>query len=106
MKIPKTLLQAIRYFSDPQVCEDYMREIRWAGKTIGWFMDFKNWLDLYAVQLSLTYIMKGKIMEKQEIANIKAFVEKMDEAGRAAFLMGLAKKDRKELLKAYFNLED
>lgn len=31
MKIPKTLLQAIRYFSEPQVCEDYMREIRWAG---------------------------------------------------------------------------
>ena len=31
MNTPKTLLQAIRYFSDPQICEDYMREIRWAG---------------------------------------------------------------------------
>jgi transposase-like protein len=31
METPKTLLAAVRYFSDPQVCEDYMREIRWAG---------------------------------------------------------------------------
>ena len=31
MDTPKTLLAAIRYFSDPQICEDYMREMRWAG---------------------------------------------------------------------------
>jgi transposase-like protein len=30
-KIPKTLLDAVRYFSDLEVCENYMREIRWAG---------------------------------------------------------------------------
>ena len=29
--IPKTLLDAVRYFSDLEVCEKYMREIRWAG---------------------------------------------------------------------------
>ena len=31
METPKTLLQAVRYFTDLDVCEDYMREIRWAG---------------------------------------------------------------------------
>ncbi len=31
MKTPKTLLQAARYFADPDICENYMREIRWAG---------------------------------------------------------------------------
>jgi transposase-like protein len=31
MKTPKTLLQAVRYFTDLDVCEDYIREIRWAG---------------------------------------------------------------------------
>lgn len=31
METPKTLLQAVRYFSDLNVCENYMREIRWAG---------------------------------------------------------------------------
>lgn len=29
METPKTLLDAVRYFSDLTVCEDYMREIRW-----------------------------------------------------------------------------
>jgi transposase-like protein len=31
MNLPKTLLDAVRYFSDLEVCENYMREIRWAG---------------------------------------------------------------------------
>ena len=31
MNLPKTLLDAVRYFSDLEVCEKYMREIRWAG---------------------------------------------------------------------------
>lgn len=31
MNTPKTLLQAARYFADIAICEDYMREIRWAG---------------------------------------------------------------------------
>ncbi len=29
MDTPKTLLDAVRYFSDVTVCEDYMRSIRW-----------------------------------------------------------------------------
>ena len=29
METPKTLLEAARYFADIEVCEDYMREIRW-----------------------------------------------------------------------------
>jgi transposase-like protein len=31
MDTPKTLLEAARYFADITVCEDYMRDIRWAG---------------------------------------------------------------------------
>ncbi len=31
METPKTLLGAARYFADVEVCEAYMREIRWAG---------------------------------------------------------------------------
>lgn len=31
MNTPKTLLEATRYFADLSVCENYMREIRWAG---------------------------------------------------------------------------
>lgn len=31
MNTPETLLAAVRYFSDREVCEQYMREIRWAG---------------------------------------------------------------------------
>ena len=31
MNLPKTLLAAVRYFSNLEVCENYMREIRWAG---------------------------------------------------------------------------
>lgn len=33
--IPQTLLEAVRYFSDPRVCNDYMREIKWPdGKVV------------------------------------------------------------------------
>jgi transposase-like protein len=32
MDTPKTLLQAARYFADLDVCEKYMREIKWQGK--------------------------------------------------------------------------
>lgn len=31
METPKTLLQAARYFADVEVCEQYMRSIRWPG---------------------------------------------------------------------------
>jgi len=31
METPKTLLQAVRYFTSLDVCEEYIREIRWAG---------------------------------------------------------------------------
>lgn len=27
----ETLIEAIHYFADPTVCDDYMREIRWPG---------------------------------------------------------------------------
>ena len=31
MNTPKTLLQAARYFADLDVCEEFMREIKWLG---------------------------------------------------------------------------
>jgi hypothetical protein len=31
MDIPKTLLQAVRYFANPDTCEEFMREIKWHG---------------------------------------------------------------------------
>ena len=31
MDTPKTLLEAARYFADRNVCEDYMRDLRWQG---------------------------------------------------------------------------
>lgn len=31
MVLPKTLLEAVRYFSDLDRCEDYMRSLRWPG---------------------------------------------------------------------------
>lgn len=31
METPQTLLEAVRYFADREVCEQYMQEIRWAG---------------------------------------------------------------------------
>ena len=31
---PKTLLQAVRYFSDRQVCHDYMRKLKWPSGTV------------------------------------------------------------------------
>jgi len=31
MNTPKTLLQAARYFADLNICEEFMREIRWHG---------------------------------------------------------------------------
>ena len=34
--LPKTLLDAVRYFSDLTVCNDYMRRIKWPdGKPTG-----------------------------------------------------------------------
>lgn len=34
MDIPKTLIEAVRYFADIQVCHDYMRRIKWPGGVI------------------------------------------------------------------------
>lgn len=34
MDLPKTLLDAVRYFSDLDSCEDYMRSLRWPGGRI------------------------------------------------------------------------
>jgi transposase-like protein len=35
MDTPKTLLEAARYFADRNVCEDYMRDLRWqVGKPV------------------------------------------------------------------------
>ena len=31
MDTPKTLLQAARYFADLDICEEFMREIKWHG---------------------------------------------------------------------------
>lgn len=31
MDTPKTLLQAVRYFADPDICENFMWEIKWHG---------------------------------------------------------------------------
>jgi hypothetical protein len=31
---PKTLLEAIRYFSDPEVCQDFMVSLRWPDGTV------------------------------------------------------------------------
>src|SRR5688572_7733287 len=33
--MPRTLMQAVRYFADPDVCEKYMRSIKWPdGKIV------------------------------------------------------------------------
>lgn len=31
---PKTLLAAVRYFSDPAVCNEYMKQVKWPDGTI------------------------------------------------------------------------
>ena len=33
-KLPKTLIEAVRYFSDLRVCHEYMRKIKWPSGTI------------------------------------------------------------------------
>lgn len=33
-EIPATLIEAVRYFSDPANCNDFMREIKWPGGKI------------------------------------------------------------------------
>jgi hypothetical protein len=32
METPKTLLQAARYFADLNICENFMRDIKWHGE--------------------------------------------------------------------------
>jgi hypothetical protein len=35
--IPQTLIEAVRYFSDPAVCNEFMKELKWpAGTIIRW----------------------------------------------------------------------
>jgi hypothetical protein len=31
---PQTLMEAVRYFSDPGVCHDYMRRVKWGDGPI------------------------------------------------------------------------
>lgn len=32
--MPRTLMQAVRYFADPDVCDRYMREARWGNAPV------------------------------------------------------------------------
>ena len=36
MKYPKTLVEAVRYFSDFERCREFMIELRWPDGTVTW----------------------------------------------------------------------
>ena len=33
-EVPQTLLDAVRYFADPEICNDYMRKLKWPNGVI------------------------------------------------------------------------
>lgn len=83
-EIPRTLLEAIRYFSDPDVCDEWMRSIKWpdgkiccpkcGGESVKW-LDARRVYKCNRAECQKQFsLMVGTIFEDSKIGLDKWFV--------------------------------